>query len=274
MYGALIGDIAGSRYEFDAVDTKDFELFPLGCSITDDSVMTTAVAQTLLTAKTMEEADGVFPSDEEVKALFVKNMKDWGHRYPDAGYGGRFFRWLFFGGEEPYNSLGNGSAMRVSPCGWLYGDMETTRHMAALSAEVTHNHPEGVKGAESVAAAIFLARNGSSKAEIKEYVEREFGYDLSHTIDEIRPFVTFDETCPGSVPESFIAFLDGVDYEDTIRNAISLGGDADTQAAIAGAIAEAFFGIPEELKQQAIDRSGMPDEVREVIDAVYAEIGK
>ena len=260
MYGAVIGDIAGSIYEFTSNKKKDFPLFSPYCEPTDDSVMTIAVAEVLLDLNGDEE-------EEAIKARFIKSMKEWGHLYPHAGYGGRFIGWLSSPVSEPYNSFGNGSAMRVSPCGWLYDDMDETRRMARLSAEVTHNHPEGIKGAESTAAAIFMARNGSTKEEIKAYIEDEFGYDLDRTCDDIRPEYVFDVTCQGSVPESIIAFLDGNDYEDVIRNAISLGGDTDTQAAIAGSIAEAFFGIPEEIIEQG--KKFIPADMQEVIDRFF-----
>ena len=261
MYGAIIGDIAGSKYEFDPVKEKDFILFPDGSGPTDDSFMTAAVAETLLELKGEE-------SDDDIKKLFVDKMKKWGRRHPFAGYGGRFSAWLMTPDRQPYNSFGNGSAMRVSPAGWLYDDLETTRKMAKLSSVVTHDHPEGIKGAESVAAAIFMARAGASKEEIRKYIEDEFEYDLDRTCADIRPGYSFDVTCQGSVPEAIIAFLEGKDYEDVIREAVSLGGDADTQAAIAGSIAEAFYGIPEELKAEADKR--MPDDMKEVVERFYA----
>ena len=194
-------------------------------------------------------------------------MQDWGRRYPNAGYGGRFIYWIFSPDPQPYNSYGNGSAMRVSPIGWWWDDLETTRQMARFSAEVTHNHPEGIKGAEATAVAIFMARTGASKDEIKEYIQREFAYDLDRTCEEIRKDYTFDVSCQGSVPEAIIAFLEGKDYEDTVRNAVSLGGDADTQGAIAGSIAEAFFGIPRELLAEC--RQRLPEEIKKVVDRFY-----
>lgn len=263
MYGAIIGDIVGSAYEFCATKDKDFTLFADGCEPTDDSVMTAAVAETLLDLKGSEK-------DQEIMERFARNMKKWGRNYPDAGYGGKFVFWLMMETTAPYNSYGNGSAMRVSPCGWLYDDLETTRKMARLSSAVTHDHPEGIKGAESTAAAIFMARTGSTKAEIKKYIEEEFGYDLDRTCAEIRPDYSFDVTCQGSVPEAIIAFLDGKDYEDVIREAVSLGGDADTQGAIAGSIAEAFYGVPDSLKEEAGEY--IPDDMKALIDRFYARI--
>ena len=184
MYGAILGDMIGSPYEFDRGNkTKDFPFFDKGATYTDDSVMTIAVAEALMTAADQ----GVMNDEPAVKELLIDSMQKWGHKYPYAGYGGRFRGWLAARNPQPYNSWGNGSAMRVSPAGWMFSDIEMTRKVAAWTAEVTHNHPEGVKGAESVAAAIFMARNGSSKDEIKDYVIREFGYDFRRTCDEIRP---------------------------------------------------------------------------------------
>ena len=197
-------------------------------------------------------------------------MKNWGERYPHAGYGIRFSRWLRDRFPEPYNSFGNGSAMRVSPVGWLFEDLDKTLAMAELSAEVTHNHPEGIKGAQATAAAIYLARTGSTKAEIKAYIEENFQYDLSRTCDEIRPGYHHVESCQKTVPEAITAFLEGENFEDVIRTAVSLGGDCDTLTAIAGSIAEAFYGVPEELK--AICRSRLTSDILEVVDRFYEAI--
>ena len=237
MYGAILGDIIGSPYEFDrGGKTKDFPLFTKNSSFTDDSVMTVAVADALLKS--------IGKSDEEIKAALVASMKLWGGLFPYAGYGGMFRRWLASPDPKPYGSYGNGSAMRVSSVGWLYGTIDETRHIARLTAEVTHNHPEGIKGAESTASAIFLARTGKSKEEIKDYIIRDFGYDLSRTCDEIRPYYYHEESCQKTVPEAITAFLEGTDFEDVIRTAVSLGGDCDTLTCIAGSIAEAFYGVP------------------------------
>ncbi|MCR5735822.1 MAG: ADP-ribosylglycohydrolase family protein [Lachnospiraceae bacterium] len=259
MYGAILGDIIGSRFEFDRGDkTKDFELFGIGCEFTDDTVMTAAVAEALMSVDF--DAD-VSEIEEAVRAC----MQDWGHRYPNAGYGGRFRGWLNDGeNARPYGSYGNGSAMRVSAAGWLYDSIERTREVARATANVSHNHPEGIKGAESTAAVIYLARNGSSKKEIKEYVIKEFGYDLSRSCDEIRPGYHHVEDCQRTVPEAITAFLEGKDFEDVIRNAISLGGDTDTLGAIAGSMAEAFFGIPKKLKKKA--DSYLTEDILEVLD--------
>lgn len=244
MYGAILGDIIGCPYEFDRGNkTKDFPLFSWESEFTDDTVMTLAVALGFMDVPA--DAD-----DDTVRKSLVHAMHDVGERYPDSGYGARFGAWLFLEGSEPYNSYGNGSAMRVSSVAWLYDDMESVRHAARLSAEVTHNHPEGIKGAESVAAAIYLARTGHSKDEIKEYIVREFEYDLSRTCDEIRPNYHHVESCQKTVPEAITAFLEGESFEDVIRTAVSLGGDCDTLTAIAGSIAEGFYGVPEELKAE------------------------
>ena len=237
MYGAILGDIIGSPFEFDRGDkTKEFDLFSKDCDFTDDSVMTIAVGEALL-------AVGPEATVKEIEEAVVTNMQDWGKRYPYAGYGGRFRYWLRERNPKPYGSYGNGSAMRVSAVGWLYDSLERTREVARATANVTHNHPEGIKGAEATASAIYMARNGFSKEEIKEYIEREFHYNLNRTLDEIRPGYHMDETCQRTVPEAIIAFLESKDFEDAIRNAVSLGGDTDTLGAITGSIAEAFYGI-------------------------------
>ena len=241
MYGAILGDIIGSPFEFDRGDkTKEFDLFSKDCDFTDDSVMTIAVGEALL-------AVGPEATVKEIEEAVVTNMQDWGKRYPYAGYGGRFRYWLRERNPKPYGSYGNGSAMRVAAVGWLYDSLERTREVARATANVTHNHPEGIKGAEATASAIYMARNGFSKEEIKEYIEREFHYNLNRTLDEIRPGYHMDETCQRTVPEAIIAFLESQDFEDAIRNAVSLGGDTDTLGAITGSIAEAFYGISDVL---------------------------
>ena len=263
MIGAILGDIIGAPYEFDrGGKTKDFPLFSKGSEFTDDSVMTVAVAEALL--------DTLGESDEAVTAALTASMQKWGRRYPDAGYGGMFIRWLYEKDPKPYGSFGNGSAMRASAAGWLYDDLETTRHAAALTASVTHDHPEGIKGAEAAASAIFLARTGSSKEEIREYIVSEFGYDLSRTCDEIRPGYRHVESCQETVPEAITAFLEGQDLEDVIRTAVSLGGDCDTLTCIAGSIAEAFYGVPEALAAEC--RKRLPDDMNAVLDRFTQEL--
>ncbi|MBQ3803856.1 MAG: ADP-ribosylglycohydrolase family protein [Oscillospiraceae bacterium] len=257
MYGAILGDMIGAPYEFDRGDkTKDFPLFIRGSQFTDDSVMSIAVAEALL--------DTMGQTDDEVKAALVQSMQTWGRKYPHAGYGGRFRGWLSEKHPEPYGSYGNGSAMRVSSAGWLYPTLDETRYAARLTAEVTHNHPEGIKGAEATASAIFLARTGNSKDEIQDYIVSEFGYDLSRTCDEIRPTYHHVESCQKTVPEAITAFLEGTDFEDVIRTAVSLGGDCDTLTCIAGSIAEAFYGIPEEMMEEC--RKRLPNEMLGVLN--------
>ena len=267
MYGAILGDIIGSPFEFDRGDkTKNFDLFSKGCDFTDDSVMTIAVGEALL-------AVGTEATVKEIEEAVVTNMQDWGKRYPYAGYGGRFRYWLRERNPKPYGSYGNGSAMRVSAAGWLYDSMERTREVARATANVTHNHPEGIKGAEATAGAIYMARSGSSKEEIKEYIEREFHYNLDRTLDEIRPGYHMDETCQRTVPEAIIAFLESKDFEDAIRNAVSLGGDTDTLGAITGSIAEAFYGIPAVLLAECRNRiaEGLMTDVLDEFDHVLGK---
>lgn len=261
MIGAILGDMIGAPYEFDRGNkTKDFPLLTKGSQFTDDSVMTIAVAEALISS--------YGKSDNEIKASLVESMQKWGHRYPHAGYGCMFSQWLTTKDPQPYGSYGNGSAMRVSSAGWLYDDIETTRHIAALTAEVTHNHPEGIKGAEATASAVFLARNGSSKDEIYKYIIKEFDYDLSRTCDEIRLTYHHVESCQETVPEAITTFLDGLDFEDVIRTAVSLGGDCDTLTCIAGGIAEAFYGVPDEISAEGYKR--LNADMREVLDGFYA----
>ena len=259
MYGAILGDMIGAPYEFDrGAKSKSFPLFSKASGFTDDTVMTIAVAEALLGLE--KGAD-----DDAVHHAVSKSMRMWGRRYPDAGYGARFRDWLFTHWKpRPYGSYGNGSAMRVSSVGWLFGTMDETRRFARMTAEVTHNHPEGIKGAEATAAAIFMARTGAEKDRIKEYIIREFGYDLSRTCDEIRPDYYHVESCQETVPEAITAFLEGNDFEDVIRTAVSLGGDCDTLTCIAGSMAEAFYGVPEELKAEC--RKRLPEDMLEVLD--------
>ena len=259
MIGGILGDIIGSPYEFDMGDkTKDFPLFSRQSEFTDDTVMTlAAVAQGFLDA-------GSDANDEAVRQSIVRSMRELAERYPHAGYGGRFSGRLTVSDPQPYNSYGNGSAMRVSPAAWLFDDLDSVLRAAKLSAEVTHNHPEGIKGAQATAAASFLARAGHGKAEIRQYIEETFGYDLSRTCDEIRPTYYHVESCQKTVPEAITAFLEGADFEDVIRTAVSLGGDCDTLAAIAGSMAEGFYGVPGELAIECLNR--LPDDLREIVE--------
>lgn len=236
MLGAIAGDIIGSVYEFNNIRTTDFPLFSRGSRFTDDTVLTVALADSILTG-----------------TPYVYKIKEYFKLYPDSGYGGRFRKWAESGNSHPYNSFGNGSAMRVSPAGWAYNSLDQVLYEAEKSAAVTHNHPEGIKGAQSVASAIYLARTGSSKQQIKEYIENSFSYNLSETLDRIRPHYRFDETCQGSVPQAIIAFLESDDYEDAVRKAVSIGGDSDTIACITGGIAEAFYkSIPEQVIKKTL----------------------
>lgn len=258
MYGAILGDMIGSPYEFDmGKKTKDFPLFSKRSCFTDDSVMTIAVADAFLDAHPSADI-------EWIRNRLIRGMQRYGKLFPHAGYGGMFRHWLKSKDPKPYGSYGNGSAMRVSSVAWLYDDLETVRRMATLSAEVTHNHPEGIKGAEATASAIYLARTGSSKAEIRAYIEEQFGYDFSRTCDEIRPGYHHVESCQETVPEAITSFLEGESFEDVIRIAVSLGGDCDTLTCIAGAIAEGFYGVPEEMKQEC--RNRLDEKLQVVLD--------
>jgi ADP-ribosylglycohydrolase len=259
MYGAILGDMIGSPYEFDMGNkTKTFPLFSGSSTFTDDTVMTIAVANAFLDAQGSTDTDWI-------RNRLIACLQHYGKLYPHAGYGGMFRRWLKDRNPQPYGSYGNGSAMRVSSVAWLYDDLETVRKMARLSAEITHNHPEGIKGAEATASAIFLGRTGHSKAQIQAYIQQEFHYDLSRTCDEIRPYYHHVESCQETVPEAITAFLEGENFEDVIRTAVSLGGDCDTLTAIAGSIAEGFYGVPEVLKQEC--RNRLPENLLTILTA-------
>ncbi len=258
MYGAITGDIIGSQFEFDRGNkSREFELFGKKCEYTDDTVMTVAVAEALLDAG--KDAD-----EKTIKEKLISSLKKWGKKYPYAGYGNRFKLWVLSDKSEPYGSYGNGSGMRVSSVGWLYDSMERTREVARWTAEITHNHPEGIKGAESTAAAIFMARHHAAFEEISNYIEDEFGYDLSRSLDEIRPDYCHVEDCMKTMPEAFTCFLEAGSYEECIRNVMYIGGDTDTLGAIAGAIAEAYWGIPEDLIRKA--KEYLPDDIKAVVE--------
>lgn len=259
MYGAILGDIVGQPYEFgEKQKTKEFPLFHPKPQFTDDSVMTISICDGILKA-------GLDADENAMKTAMIASMQFWGHKYPQIGYGPKFCQWLRERETKPYNSWGNGSAMRVSSTGWFFKTLERTREVARWSAEVTHNHPEGVKGAEATATAIWMARNGTPKSKIKEYIVKEFGYNLSRTCDEIRPEYDFQVSCQKTVPEAITAFLEGTDFEDVIRTAVSLGGDCDTLTCIAGGIAEAFYGVPEDLKEKCL--TIVTHEMKDVIKA-------
>ena len=260
MLGAITGDIAGSRFEMENLKSKDFELLTGECCPTDDSSMTLAVAKAIL------EAGG---DPEKLPAAATRNMRAFGYRYP-YGYGGRFRKWLMSPYPKPYKSWGNGSAMRVSPCAWAAETMEEALRLSDAVTEITHNHPEGIRGARAVTAAIFLARQGSGKPEIRDHIQRNY-YPLDFTLDQIRPDYDFDVSCQGSVPQAIEAFLESDGFEDAVRNAISIGGDSDTIAAMAGSIAEAYYGIPESIRTRTL---AFLDELRlSVVNAFEQKYG-
>lgn len=251
MLGAITGDIIGSVYEWSNIKTKEFELFSPKCFFTDDSILTIALADSILN-----------------NLDYGQVMKQYYSRYPDGGYGGNFHAWALNPDSTPYNSWGNGSAMRTSPVGYAYDTLEEVLDAAKYFACFTHNHPEGVKGAQATASAIFLARTGQSKEDIKSYIVDHFNYDLSKSIDEIRPEYSYDVSCQGTVPQAITAFLESVDYEDAIRNAISIGGDSDTLACITGGIAEAFYGpLPKRISERSMNI--LDDSLREIVEQFY-----
>jgi ADP-ribosylglycohydrolase len=237
MLGAIAGDIIGSIYERKPIKITDFPLFDPYCHPTDDTVLSVALADSILTGKD-----------------YVDNLKDYFHRYPHAGYGGTFIRWALSMSRQPYNSWGNGSAMRVSPVGFAYASVDEVLNQAKKSAVVTHNHPEGIKGAQATAVAIFLARTGSDKDAIKDHIQQNFGYDLNEPLEELREHYSFDVSCQGTVPQALIAFLASASYEDAVRKAVSLGGDSDTLACITGGIAQAFYGgVPGHIEEKVYE---------------------
>ncbi len=252
MFGAIAGDVIGSVHEFDAPKSTDFPLLTPNSQFTDDTVMTIATAHAIVSG-----------------VPYGRAYHDFGNRYPNRGYGFRFAQWLDAASPAPYDSWGNGSAMRVSPVGFAFDDLDTVLREAQRSAAVSHSHPEGIKGAQATALAIYAARTGASKADIRREIARRFGYDLDRRVDDIRPSYTFNESCQKTVPEAVIAFLDSTSVEDAIRLAISLGGDADTLAAIAGGIAHAFYGgVPDAIESAVKER--LPAEFLDVIDAFDA----
>lgn len=242
MLGAIIGDIVGSRFEWNNIKSKHFDFLTYRCEFTDDSVMSLAVAQALLYCK---------GDNTNLSALTVKSMQEVGRPYPNCGYGGMFQQWMYSGDPKPYNSFGNGSAMRVSACGFIAKSVEEAKLLSRRVTEITHNHPEGIKGAEATAVCIFLARDGKNMLEIRDYVNAHY-YPMNFTLDSIRDSYQFNETCQDTVPQAIMAFLESTDFEDAIRNAISIGGDSDTLAAITGGIAEAYYGIPTDIRKHAL----------------------
>ena len=241
MLGAIIGDIVGSIYEFNPIKTKEFNLFSDNCGFTDDTVMTIAIAEAILKFK---EDGGNF------RKIVIDSLKKYGNEYPYIGYGGSFSKWLLSDDPQPYYSYGNGSAMRVSPCGIFFDNYHDVKKFASITAEVTHNHPDGIAGAQATAVAVFMAKNGYSKAEIKSAIEKEF-YIIPKDLNKLRETYDFEISCEKTVPAAILSFLEADSFEDAVRNAVSLGGDSDTLAAITGAIAEQFFGIPEEIQNKA-----------------------
>ncbi|UCE98309.1 MAG: ADP-ribosylglycohydrolase family protein [Dehalococcoidia bacterium] len=248
MLGAIAGDIIGSSYEWHCTKAYNFELFTARSSITDDTILTVAVADCILHDKD-----------------YAMTIKEYGKQYPYGGYGAFFHSWLGSDSLDPYWSFGNGSAMRVSPVGFAFESMDTVLEEAKKSAEVTHNHPEGIKGAQAIAASIFMAREGTSKEKIRGYIEEKFGYNLHVTLEEIRPYYMFDETCQGSVPQAIIAFLESEGYEDAVRKAVSLGGDSDTIACMAGGIAQAYYGVILEYIKDKV-RELIPTKLLAIVD--------
>lgn len=243
MLGAIIGDIVGSRFEWDNIRSKTFDLFGRGCFATDDSIMSLAVAKSII------DCDENYT---DLSAVTVKNMQAIGRNYPYCGYGGGFMRWMFSDEPKPYNSYGNGAAMRVSACGFAARSLDEAKLLSKAVTAITHNHPEGLKGAEATTVAIYMALHGSNIAEIRTHIDANY-YPMSFTLDEIRDTYEFNETCQNTVPQAIKAFLESTSFEDTIRNAISIGGDSDTLAAIAGGIAEAYYGIPFGIYSRALE---------------------
>ena len=237
MIGAIAGDVIGSVYEYRQIKTKEFPLFDKRCCFTDDTVLTVAIADAILTGRSYKSC-----------------LKEIGCRYPHAGYGGSFIRWLQSDNPQPYNSWGNGSAMRASPVGFAFQSEKEVLRQAKMTAEVSHNHPEGIKGAQAAALAVFMARTGIGKEQIRARISEEFGYDLNRSVDDIRPNYAFDVSCQGTVPEAIVAFLDSESFEDAVRNAVSLGGDSDTLACITGGIADAYYGVPGHIRNEVQNR--------------------
>lgn len=265
MLGAIIGDIVGSRFEFNNHRSKEFNLFAGGCSVTDDSIMTLAVAKAIMEAVKAGTCGGSHDRHDHARlsGLTVKYMQEIGRKYPNCGFGGMFYRWIFSSDPRPYHSYGNGAAMRVSPAGFAAPSERAAIELAETVTAVTHDHPEGIKGATATAVAIYMARSGALKSEIRAHIARDY-YPLDFKIDDIRPTYRFNETCQETVPQAIECFLESVSFEDALRTAISLGGDSDTIAAITGAIAEAHYGVPEDIKVKAL--TYLDEELRLIYD--------
>ena len=262
MLGAVIGDIVGSRFEWNNIKIKDFEFFHPLCNFTDDTVLTFAVAKALLKSR---------KDYTDLRDNAVKYLKEFGNKYPWRGYGGHFLSWLNADEPLPYNSWGNGAAMRVSACGWIGKDLDEVKRLSRIVTEVSHNHPEGIKGAEATAVAIFLARTTADIDEIRDVIMANY-YNVDFTLDEIRPNYFFDVSCQDSVPQALVAFFESTDFEDAIRNAISIGGDSDTIAARTGSIAEAYYGIPDNIKDTAL--SYLDDNFKEILNCFTERISR
>jgi type I restriction enzyme M protein len=256
MLGAIIGDIIGSRFEFNNIKTKDFELFDKTCFMTDDSIMTLAVAEICI--------NNYFSNSKEI----INTFKKWGNLYPNCGYGERFYNWLFSNNNEPYNSFGNGSAMRISPVAYYAKNEEEIIKYAKAVTEVTHNHPEGIKGALVTAMCIFYARIGKTKEEIKQYVKKYYNIDFDY--EKLKKEYKFNSSCMESVPQAIYCFLISNDFEDCIKTTISIGGDSDTTTCIACSIAEAYYGIPEHIKKEVYKY--IPDNIQQKIKEFYNSI--
>ena len=260
MIGAIIGDIVGSRFEWNNIKSKDFDLFSAGCFFTDDSVMTIAVADALIRAK---------GNLDILSEYAVESMQLIGRPFPDCGYGGSFYHWMYSDNPKPYGSYGNGAAMRVSACGFAAKSLEEAKALSKAVTEVTHNHPEGIKGAEATVVAIYLARSGYSIEEIQQHISTKY-YPMDFTLDEIRDTYEFNETCQDTVPQALKAFFESLDFEDAIRNAISIGGDSDTLAAITGGIAEAYYGVPQDIKDKALNY--LDEDLLQIVNRFYASL--
>ncbi len=259
MLGAIVGDIVGSRFEWNNIKTKEFDLFTPECQPTDDSIMTLAVAKAILQSG---------PDYTDLAQNAVTCMQDIGRRYPNCGYGGSFHAWVFSEDPQPYNSFGNGSAMRVSPAGFAADSLDEAKRLSETVTAVSHNHPEGLKGAEATTVALYLARTGKSIPEIRDAIDKDY-YPMNFTLDEIRKTYSFNETCQHSVPQALMSFFESTGFEDAIRNAISIGGDSDTLAAICGGIAEAYYGIPDDIRDDAV--SYLDDSLLQILNDFEAK---
>ncbi|GHU75694.1 hydrolase [Clostridia bacterium] len=268
MLGAIIGDIVGSRFEFDNYRHKDFELFGKGCKVTDDSIMTLAVAKSIIGADAATDRESA-DYHATLARYTVKNMRDIGQNYPNCGYGGSFAKWMFSSNPRPYNSYGNGAAMRVSPAGFAARSEQDALRLAATVTAVTHDHSEGIKGAQAIALGVYMAKQGASISDIRERINHDY-YKLDFTIDQIRSKYRFNETCQKTVPQAIECFLESTSFEDAIRIAISLGGDSDTIGAITGAIAEAYYGIPTDIAEKAL--TYLDERLRAIYDAWTAHL--